>query len=150
MEIKMIKNKFDLAKVEYDVENIVDFLYQHLDEFGDKKSAIRKCIDYSFSQVDGKGGFILLGVKDDRIITAVIMNYTGMAEFIPKYYLVYVATHAEERGNGYGTEIIEKAISEAGGDVALHVEYENPAKGLYEHLGFTSKYAEMRYNKDKG
>jgi ribosomal protein S18 acetylase RimI-like enzyme len=35
------------------------------------------------------------------------------------------------------------------GDIALHVEYDNPAKNLYERAGFTSKYIEMRYNKEE-
>jgi ribosomal protein S18 acetylase RimI-like enzyme len=37
-----------------------------------------------------------------------------------------------------------KAISIAEGNIALHVEPDNPAKGLYEKLGFTNKYLEMR------
>ncbi|MDK2978441.1 MAG: hypothetical protein PWP52_1155, partial [Bacteroidales bacterium] len=32
-------------------------------------------------------------------------------------------------------------------DVKLHVEYDNPAKRLYERLGMTTKYAEMRLKK---
>ncbi|HAB28956.1 MAG TPA: GNAT family N-acetyltransferase, partial [Xanthomarina gelatinilytica] len=34
------------------------------------------------------------------------------------------------------------------GDVALHVEPNNPAIKLYESLGFTNKYLEMRLKKD--
>jgi ribosomal protein S18 acetylase RimI-like enzyme len=30
------------------------------------------------------------------------------------------------------------------GNIALHVEPDNPAKILYEKLGFTNKYLEMR------
>ncbi|MDX5426634.1 MAG: GNAT family N-acetyltransferase, partial [Bacteroidota bacterium] len=33
------------------------------------------------------------------------------------------------------------------GNVALHVEPDNPAKYLYENIGFTNKYLEMRYQK---
>ena len=32
------------------------------------------------------------------------------------------------------------------GDTKLHVEYDNPAKRLYERLGFENKYAEMRWS----
>jgi ribosomal protein S18 acetylase RimI-like enzyme len=39
------------------------------------------------------------------------------------------------------------AIGMAEGDIALHVEPDNPAKILYEKLGFTSKYLEMRLKK---
>jgi len=36
------------------------------------------------------------------------------------------------------------AIRMAHGAIALHVEPDNPAKKLYERLGFTNKYLEMR------
>jgi ribosomal protein S18 acetylase RimI-like enzyme len=37
-----------------------------------------------------------------------------------------------------------EAINTAKGNIALHVEPENPARYLYEKLGFTNKYLEMR------
>ncbi len=40
-----------------------------------------------------------------------------------------------------------KAIEIADGNIALHVEPNNPARFLYEKIGFTSKYLEMRYIK---
>jgi ribosomal protein S18 acetylase RimI-like enzyme len=51
------------------------------------------------------------------------------------------------RGKGVGSKIIRKGFELADGDVKLHVEYDNPAKRLYERLGMTTKYAEMRYRK---
>ena len=46
-----------------------------------------------------------------------------------------------------GHRRVERALDEADGDVKLHVEYENPAKRLYERIGFASKYAEMRWTR---
>jgi ribosomal-protein-alanine N-acetyltransferase len=39
------------------------------------------------------------------------------------------------------------AIENTEGNIALHVEPDNPAKNLYERMGFTNKYLEMRLNK---
>jgi ribosomal protein S18 acetylase RimI-like enzyme len=64
-----------------------------------------------------------------------------MKDFIPENILVYIAVDNSQRGKGM--EISTKAISIAEGNIALHVEPDNPAKGLYEKLGFT-KYLEMR------
>jgi GNAT superfamily N-acetyltransferase len=87
-------------------------------------------------------------MEDNTLCGAVVMNNTGMEGYIPAHILVYVAVNAAMRGRGIGANIIQAAIKHAGGDVALHVEYDNPAKRLYERLGFGSKYAEMRYIKD--
>ena len=124
--------------------NFIDFLYEHLERFGDTKEAISKSIDYAFSDDEGKGGFLLVAYDDNKLIGELVMNKTGMEGYIPENILVYVAVDSKCRGKGYGREICNKAIGIAEGNVALHVEYGNPAKRLYERIGFTTKYAEMR------
>ena len=50
---------------------------------------------------------------------------------------------------GIGSIMLKKALEISEGDMALHVEYDNPAKHLYERFGFTTKYAEMRWLREK-
>lgn len=146
LTIKRINNENDFDE-NVDREKLVDFLFTHLDQFGDPKEQINKCIDYAFSNSEGKGGFLLAGLLDDELVGALIMNKTGMIGYIPENILVYVAVDASKRGQGIGKQLVEKAIEESKGNVKLHVEYDNPAKSLYERIGFTNKYAEMRYIK---
>ncbi|MBZ0179069.1 MAG: GNAT family N-acetyltransferase [Melioribacteraceae bacterium] len=146
LTIKRINNENEFDE-NVDREKLVDFLFKHLDQFGDPKEQINKCIDYAFSKSEGKGGFLLAGLLDDELVGAVIMNKTGMIGYIPENILVYVAVDASKRGQGIGKQLVEKAIEESKGNVKLHVEYDNPAKRLYERIGFTNKYAEMRYIK---
>ena len=66
---------------------------------------------------------------------------------VPENVLVYIATHKDYRGNGIGKLLMQKAMDVSSGDIALHVEPNNPARFLYEKLGFTHKYSEMRLQK---
>lgn len=147
LEIKEIRTPADLG--ELTKQEFIDFLYEHLDSFGDSKSAIEKAIDYAFSEAEGKGGFLLVAYYDNEIAGALVMNETGMSEYVPENILVYVAVHSKHRGKGFGAEIIKKSFELARGDIKLHVEYDNPAKKLYEKLGMKTKYAEMRLDKGK-
>jgi len=72
-----------------------------------------------------------------------------MEEYIPENILVYVATDKSKRNMGIGSIMLKKALEISEGDMALHVEYDNPAKHLYERFGFTTKYAEMRWLREK-
>ncbi len=126
----------------------IDFMFTHLGEFGDPKPDIRRSIEYAFSNDFGKGGFVLAAFSEDRLVGGLIMNRTGMSGYIPDNILVYVAVDAACRGMGFGKSIIEYALEMAEGDVKLHVEYDNPAKRLYERIGFKNKYADMRFNKN--
>lgn len=148
LQIKEIYNEDKLTNL-MPKETFVDFLYTHLGQFGDSKEAITNAVDYALSGAPGKGGFLLVAYNDKEFIGALVMNRTGMKLYIPENILVYVAVHSKCRGKGFGRKIIEKSIAIADGDVGLHVEYDNPAKRLYERIGFTSKYADMRYIKDK-
>ncbi|NGP90066.1 GNAT family N-acetyltransferase [Fodinibius halophilus] len=128
-------------------EDIADFLYEHLDEFGDEKKHILSCIGYAYGDDEGQDGFILVAHEDEKVVGSVIINHTNMSGFIPEHILVYIAVHGDYRGQGLGKQLMEQIIEETEGDIALHVEADNPAVHLYEKYGFTNKYLEMRLKK---
>lgn len=130
--------------------NIINFLFENLQEYGDPASDIEKAIDYALQEgTSSFGGFVLVAYKDDIIVGAVVINQTGMKDYIPENILVYIATHRKHRGKGLGKKLVKEAINISEGNIALHVEPNNPAKHLYEKLGFSNKYLEMRFNKKK-
>lgn len=147
LEIKKIEKEQDFKEISS--QEFVDFLFLHLGKFGDPKKDIQKCLNYAFSHEKSEGGYALAAFYEGKLVGALIMNKTGMGDYIPDWILVYVAVDSSYRGKGFGKQIIEKAFSHCDGRIKLHVEYDNPAKRLYERMGFTSKYAEMRYENNK-
>ena len=128
-------------------ENIIKFLFENLQEYGDPASDIEKAINYALKETPSFGGFVMVSYLADLIVGAVVINQTGMKDYIPENILVYIAIHQQHRGKGIGKKLVQQAIETADGNIALHVEPDNPAKQLYEKLGFNSKYLEMRFNK---
>ena len=130
-----------------DKEVIINFLHENLEEYGDPKDQIKKAIDYALKEINSFGGFVLLALEDKEILGAVVINQTGMGGYIPENILVYIATSKFSRGKGVGSKLIEQTIKLTQGDIALHVEKDNPAKFLYEKFGFTNPYLEMRFKR---
>ena len=124
---------------------ISEFLFTHLEQYGDKLEDIQNCIDYALDAL--RGGCIIIGSEQGSIKGITILNHTNMKGYIPENILVYIAVDNSERGKGYGKNLMRKAIEITEGAIALHVEPENPARNLYEKLGFTNKYLEMRLQK---
>jgi ribosomal-protein-alanine N-acetyltransferase len=144
----VIRSEKELTKEPgYAKPDIVRFLHANLEQFRDPPDQIEAAIDYAFSTAEGKGGFMVLQEIDGKLTGVVVMNKTGMSGYIPDNILVYLATDSANAPLGAGTKVMKRAMEEVEGDIALHVEYNNSAKKLYEILGFTSKYAEMRYKK---
>lgn len=131
-----------LAPTTKQMEATAQFLSRHLDQYGDPVPAIIKAIEYAVDP--DKGGLVLELLDGKEIIGAVVINATGMSDYIPENILVYIAVDNAYRGQGLGTELMKRALSLCKGSVALHVEADNPAKHLYERLGFEEKYREMR------
>jgi ribosomal-protein-alanine N-acetyltransferase len=120
------------------------FFHEGMKPYEDRLEDVERGLDYAFSDAEGKGGFLVIGRYDGKLASALLMLNTGMGGYVPENILLFVGTLPELRGKGIGRAICEKAIDSCEGAVKLHVEYDNPAKRLYERIGFVSKYAEMR------
>jgi len=124
-------------------DQVATFLRDHLDEYGDDITDIQKCLKY----VEDRGGLVIVAEEDEQILGVTVLNETGMSGYIPDNILVYIAVDRAARGRGLGRALLNKAFEETTGSIALHVEPENPAKFLYEKMGFTNKYLEMRWKR---
>ncbi|PKP17579.1 MAG: GNAT family N-acetyltransferase [Bacteroidetes bacterium HGW-Bacteroidetes-21] len=132
----------------FEKPNIINFLYEHLEQYGDSKEDIEKAIDFAIKELPSFGGFVIALYEEDILSGVVVVNQTGMKGYIPENILVYIAIHKDQRGKGLGKKLMLETIQQAHGNIALHVEPENPARILYEKVGFTSKYIEMRLIKN--
>ncbi len=146
LEIELLERETDFDQ--FSKSDIVDFLHEFLNKFRDDKKSIENAINYALSDAESKGGFVLIGLHEKQLAGVLVMNNTGMSGYIPDHIIVYVATNPKFWIKGYGKEMIEKSLELCTGDVKLHVEYNNPARKLYEKIGFKNKYAEMRYSKN--
>lgn len=127
---------------------VINFLFHSLENYGDPKADIEKCVNYALKETPSFGGFILVSFDELNAISGiVIINQTGMKDYIPENILVYIATRSDLRGQGVGKKLMQETIRLTQGNIALHVEPDNPARFLYEKVGFSSKYIEMRYKK---
>lgn len=127
-------------------DDVIDFLHHALGRFGDDRDHVARGVADALGETPPGCGFLLLALDEDRIVGALVMLRTGMKGYIPENLLLYVAVDPDQRGRGLGGRICREAIAATEGETKLHVEYDNPAKRLYERLGFENKYAEMRWS----
>lgn len=127
-------------------EELSDFFFEHLDQFGDPRPLVRKGIDRALTGTGGLAGFIETCRDDNgKLLGAVCMLETGMEGYVPSWLLLFIAVHADARGQGVGGQLIERVKPHCSGGIALHVDDDNPARRLYERAGFEVKYLEMRH-----
>jgi GNAT superfamily N-acetyltransferase len=123
---------------------VAQFFHEKMKPYEDSLDDVQSALDYAFRPGAGQGGFIALAHREEQLLGACLMLKTGMTGYIPEWILLMVGVDPEQRGQGIGGRIIDYCLDQAPGSVKLHVEYDNPAKRLYERIGFKSKYAEMR------
>ncbi|KJD32781.1 hypothetical protein PW52_14980 [Tamlana sedimentorum] len=126
------------------INRLTNFLYVHSGEFRDTKRAIKKSILYATKEISGLGGYVFVLEKANEIIAAIVINKTGMNEYIPENILVYIAVKEEERDKGIGAHLLNHAKCYCKGDIAIHINAKNPAIKLFEKHGFEKRNIEMR------
>ncbi len=145
-DIELVKVE-SLSQLEKHIssDELAKFLCEHMEPFDDSTDYTKQGIKDSLTGKPDKGGFIILAKNDGQIVGALVMLATGMKNYIPGYCLLFIGVDSSERGAGIGQQIMNHALEITKGDVYLHVEENNPAKRLYERMGFKHTYAEMRY-----
>jgi len=124
----------------------IRFFHETMRPYHDSLDDVARALDYALVPNQGQGGFVMLAHRGESLLGALCMLKTGMGGYIPENILLFVTVAPEARGQGVGRQLIEHCLAETEGEVKLHVEYDNPAKRLYERLGFVTKYAEMRWS----
>jgi len=130
-------------------EQVARFFHETMAPYNDELPDVESALDYALVPGVGAGGFVMLVGEENRLLGACCMLRTGMSGYIPEWILLFVTVDPSARGRGIGGQLIDRCLAETDGDVKLHVEYDNPAKRLYERLGFVSKYAEMRWQRSE-
>jgi GNAT superfamily N-acetyltransferase len=128
-------------------DKVVDFFHYTMEPYHDSKEDINRALDYAFSSDPGRGGFLMLCEVGGKLMGALLMLDSGMGGYIPENILLFVTVSPDSRGMGIGGKLINRCIDECEGEVKLHVDHDNPAKRLYERLGFKHDYAEMRFHR---
>ena len=126
------------------IPEIGAFLYHEMKPYADTQSDIMRGIEDALTGRPGGGGFILCANKNSKLIGALVMLRTGMKGYIPENLLLFIGVEKKERGRGVGESLIREAMSHCSGSIKLHVEMDNPARRLYDKIGFTTKYLDMR------
>lgn len=126
------------------VNEVVQFFHETMVPYEDTVEDINAAMDYMFSQEEYAGGFLMLAEAEGKLAGAVLMLNTGMGGYVPENLLLLISVDPARRGQGIGGRLMERCFAECQGDVKLHVDFDNPAKRLYERMGMEHVYAEMR------
>lgn len=127
-----------------DINRISKFLFEYSGEARDTESAIRKSILYAAKEIPGLGGYVFIMEHNNDILGAIVVNRTGMNEYIPENILVYIAVKTAYREKGIAKALIEHTIKYCDGDISTHIHKDNPVVELFEKQGFKPRNIEMR------
>ena len=54
---------------------IVEFLYKHLEKYGDAKEDITKCLNFAVKDSNSFGGFVLVARDGDKMVGVVVIEF---------------------------------------------------------------------------
>jgi len=126
------------------INSLTNFLYENSGDFRDSKSAIKKSLLFAIKEISGLGGYIFVLEDKDEILGVLVINKTGMNEYLPENILVYLAINKKYRSHGIGDKLINYTLNYCKGDIAIYINKENPELRLFEDNGFKSRNIEMR------
>jgi hypothetical protein len=127
-----------------DINRLTNFIYEHSGPYRDTKSAIKKSLLYANKDISGLGGFVFVLEHQNETQGALVVNKTGMNEYIPENILVYLAVNKKGIEKNIAKKLIDYTVKYCKGDITLLINKENPVLSFFEENGFKSRNIEMR------
>jgi [ribosomal protein S18]-alanine N-acetyltransferase len=149
MVLTIVKTVEELTRTDT-VDRLAAVTSEWMHPYNDTAADTRQGILDALEGRPAPGGFIVTAVRQNRLAGILVMLRTGMSGYIPPNLLLFLAVDPSLRCNGIGTLLMKTALRNTNGPVKLHVEADNPAKRLYEKLGFSPAYLDMRYTDEGG
>ncbi|MEP3836810.1 MAG: GNAT family N-acetyltransferase [Algibacter sp.] len=130
-----------------DINRITNFIYEYSGAFKDSKSAIQKAIKYAAKEIPGLGGYVFTMQKGDEILGVVVINRTGMNEYLSENILVYLAVKEDYRKCGIAKDLINHTINHCRGEISIHININDPVIKLFQKQGFKARNIELRLDR---
>lgn len=125
------------------INRLVNFLFSNQDCNKLSKNSLRKAILYAAKERPGFGGYIFCLEEKDTTIGALVINRTGMEDYIPENMLVTMVVAKDFKNQGWEDKLLDYAISYCKGDIGVYIKEPKTTQTFKEH-GFEHNNLEMR------
>ena len=129
-----------------DKRNIIDFLYANIENCIASKSDTLRVVENAVKDNRASfGGFILELSEGGKIVGVAIINQTGMEGITPKNVLVQIAASRDFDTQLILKRLIDRVLSQTGGELGLQILPDNPAMNYFKNMGFRTSFLVMKY-----
>ena len=132
------------------ISDLAHSIYQWMRPYADTLADCRQGVLDALENRPAPGGFVICATDSEDFVGVLVMLRTGMSGYIPPNLLLFLAVKPSRRRRGIATLLVQRALEITSGSVKLHVEADNPARFLYEKIGFNPAYLDMRYIRKGG
>src|SRR5690606_11167151 len=125
---------------------LTNFIYGQQEEPKISQRAIGKAIQYSTKEIPGLGGYVFVLEEQGELLGLMVVNKTGMGDYIPENFIAFLTVRKEEKDSGTAQKLMDYALQYCKGDLAVHIEGQGNLDFL-KNNGFQLTHMEMRLNR---
>src|SRR5690606_33673846 len=83
-----------------EADRLTNFILGHHEGPKPPQRAVAKAIQYSAKEIPGLGGYVFVLKEKDEILGLMVVNKTGMGDYIPENFIAFLTIHKEHRQGG--------------------------------------------------
>ncbi|MCB0663828.1 MAG: hypothetical protein KDC24_13865 [Saprospiraceae bacterium] len=122
---------------------VIKFLEQHI---GVSKAKIQMAVEYAIKDCPSFGGLILVVTQAEEPVAVAIIHKAGANGHQAKHTLAYYAISEKFQTEEFVSDFFDKLINLSNGDLAMHLDANDPVLGVFQKMGFQQHRVEYRFN----